>query len=123
MNAAPLSMIMMLAAAPALAEESHSLELRSKAAIAAATPLSAAPYVRPSSEPERQPLVTPQMLHPDAARERSHSSCQSDHDLCYDPGAGRIVYKPARQLMPSLPGMQAYSIAIRRDRIAFKYTF
>jgi hypothetical protein len=103
----------------AQAEDLVGLHLRSKAAIATAAPHRSAPYVQPLGEPEREPLVTPRDLRQDESR----SSCESSRALCYDPGSGRIVYKPARQYMPGLPGMQADSISVKRDKLVFKYTF
>jgi hypothetical protein len=56
--------------------------------------------------------------------ERRHvapSSCEAQQSLCYD--AGRIVYKPARALMPDIPGLQRENISVNRHRIIFRYTF
>jgi hypothetical protein len=33
------------------------------------------------------------------------------------------VYKPARQYMPGLPGLQPESVSVKRDKIVFKYSF
>jgi hypothetical protein len=100
------------------AEDAHPLTLRSKSAIATAVPHRSAPYVQPIGEPERDPLFTPR----DSRQEQSRSSCEG-RDLCYDQGSGRIVYKPARQFMPGLPGLTAENISLKRDKIVFKYTF
>jgi hypothetical protein len=43
--------------------------------------------------------------------------------LCYDAGDRRLVYKPARNFMPDLPGLTRENISFRRDRIVFRYTF
>ena len=107
------------AAGSALAEDAQALTLRSKSAIATAVPHRSAPYVQPIGEPEREPLFS---AH-DAREDQSRSSCESQRDLCYDKSAGRIVYKPARQFMPGIPGLQADSISLKRDKIVFKYTF
>ena len=94
------------------------LQLRPKAAMPAAPAHQYAPFVNPSSEPE---------LHferrADPRMEQSRSSCEGERTLCYDQGSGRIVYKPARQLMPEIPGLQRENISIKRDRIVFRYTF
>ena len=112
--------LMLAAAMPAAhAEDLVGLHLRSKAAIATAAPHRSAPYVQPLGEPEREPLVSPR----DLRENESRSSCESGRSLCYDPGSGRIVYKPARQYMPDLPGLQPDSISVKRDKIVFKYTF
>ena len=44
-------------------------------------------------------------------------------DLCYDLADARIVYRPARNYMPSVPGLAADSVSLRHNRIVFKYTF
>lgn len=106
-------------ALPAFAEEGHSLLLRSKAAIASAAPHNSAPYAQPIGEPQREPIISPR----DLRENESRSSCESNRDLCYDQSTGRIVYKPARNFMPDLPGFQADSISLKRDKIVFKYTF
>jgi len=53
----------------------------------------------------------------------SRSSCESDRSLCFDPSSGRIVYKPARALMPSIPGLQRENISVKRDKIILRYSF
>jgi hypothetical protein len=100
-------------------ESSRALQLRSKSAIATVVPHRSAPFVQPLGEVEREPLFSRRDLREDESR----SSCESSSALCYDQGSGRIVYKPARQLMPSLPGLQPDSISVKRDKIVFKYTF
>ena len=101
------------------AEDSAALMLKPKSAIATAVPHRWAPYVQPSGEPEREPLFAPK----DLRENQSRSSCDSGRDLCYDGASGRIVYKPARQFMPGLPGLQAEGISLKRDRFVFKYSF
>ena len=103
----------------ASAEDSAALTLKPKAAIATAVPHRWAPYVQPSGEPEREPLFAPK----DLRENQSRSSCESGRDLCYDGSSGRIVYKPARQFMPGIPGLQAESISLKRDRLVLKYSF
>lgn len=61
--------------------------------------------------------------HPQDRRRVAPSSCETQHALCYDSTSGRIVYKPARALMPDIPGFQRENISIKRDRIIFRYTF
>jgi hypothetical protein len=93
------------------------LQLRPKAAMAS-TAHKDAPFVNPSSEPDLDLIPRRDPRH-----EQSRSSCEGERTLCYDPAAGRIVYKPARQLMPEIPGLQRENISIKRDRIVFRYTF
>jgi len=61
--------------------------------------------------------------HPEDRRHVGPSSCETQRALCYDSTSGRIVYKPARALMPDIPGFQRENISIKRDRIIFRYTF
>ena len=60
--------------------------------------------------------------HPEARR-GSPSSCEGRSDFCYDPTNGHIVYKPARELMPDIPGLKRENISVKRDRIVFRYSF
>jgi hypothetical protein len=120
MKAGLLAMALILNAMPnALAEEPRALQLKSKAAIATVVPHRSAPYVQPLGEAQPEPLIP----RNDPRHGESRSSCESDRTLCYDPNSGRIVYKPARQYMPELPGLRAENISVKRDRITFKYSF
>ena len=95
------------------------LQLKPKAAIATMTPTHRfAPFVMPLSEPD--PELLPRR---DERLEQSRSSCSGDRSLCYDPNSGRIVYKPARALMPDIPGLQRENISVKRDRIVLRYSF
>jgi hypothetical protein len=47
----------------------------------------------------------------------------SASDLCYDMRDARIVYRPMRRYMPTVDGLQAESISVKRDRIILKYSF
>ena len=96
------------------------LQLRPKSAIATMTPTHRfAPFVMPiPNEPD--PELLPRR---DERLDQSRSSCSGDRSLCYDPNSGRIVYKPARALMPDIPGLQRENISVRRDRIVLRYSF
>lgn len=96
------------------------LELRPKAAMAPMTPPTHrfAPFVVALPEPD--PELLPRR---DERLDQSRSSCSSDRSLCYDPTSGRIVYKPARALMPDIPGLQRENISVKRDRIVLRYSF
>jgi hypothetical protein len=97
---------------------SPALELKPKAALIAAAQSRRAPFMAPSGEPELE--LVPRR---DARQEASHSSCSGERSLCYDPGSGRIVYKPARAFMPDVPGLQPENISVKRDRIVLRYSF
>jgi hypothetical protein len=126
MNPAHLAFALALAAAP-VAEGSEPgappapLKLRSKAAVAEVL------SPRASSVPFREPVPGPDLdllLQPaDPRVETKRWTCTGESSLCYDPEARRIVYKPARALMPDLPGLRRENISVRRDRITFKYSF
>ena len=103
----------------AAAEEPRALQLKSKAAILAVTPHRWAPYVQPLGEPEPEPLFAKRDLREDASR----SSCESERDLCYEPGSGKIVYKPARDFMPDIPGLKREGMSVKRNRITWRYSF
>jgi hypothetical protein len=110
-----------LAASPkVLAEEAKPLTLRvPKAALTAMQPThSQAPFSIPMGEPELglQPRE-------DLRQQQSRSWCENATTLCYDPNEHRIVYKPARNFMPDLPGLTRDNISVKRDRIVFRYTF
>ena len=98
----------------------QALQLRSKAAIASvsSSPHRDAPFVSPLGEPGID--LAPRR---EVTLDISRSSCQGDRALCYDARSGRIVYKPARALMPDIPGLQPENISVKRDRIVFRYSF
>jgi hypothetical protein len=103
------------------ADSKPALELKPKAAIMTSAPHSSAPFVAASQPELRLAAESPSAHGPGSSRAWS---CQSDHDLCYDANnGGHIVYKPARQFMPDLPGLKPENISIKRDRIIFKYSF
>ena len=97
--------------------KSQPLQLRPKAGVAVLSH-NYAPFVAPSPEPELD--LVPRR---DPRHEASRSSCSGESALCYDPASGRIVYKPARQYMPEIPGLQRENISIKRDRIVLRYSF
>jgi hypothetical protein len=73
--------------------------------------------------PTGEAASEPMFPRAETRAERSHSACDSDRDFCYDADNGHIVYKPARKLMPDIPGLRAENISIKRDRLVFKYSF
>jgi len=107
-----------LAAGAADAKPQPPLELKPKAAISSISAHNSAPFVMAGSEPELDLLP-----RRDERLEQSRSSCSGSRSLCYDPGSGRIVYKPARMLMPDIPGLQRENISVKRDRIVLRYSF
>lgn len=68
----------------------------------------------------------PPVLLPLAATRDSDlpGSCSRDADtLCYDYRQGRVVYKPARKLMPKITGLRRESLTLKRDKITLNYSF
>lgn len=99
--------------------KSQQLQLRPKAAIVGASSSHRyAPFHAPSGEPELELIPKSHARH-----EASGYSCSGEHSLCYDPTTRRVVFKPARALMPEIPGLQRENISVRRDRIVFRYSF
>lgn len=104
----------------AAANEAHALDLRPKAALAAASPVPAhasAPFTNPGPQSELDFTPAPEQRH------MANSSCGMDRPICYDMTSGHIVFKPARALMPEIPGLTPENISVKRDRIIFRYTF
>jgi len=115
-----LAMAMGLVAVPrhVVAAEAKALQLVPKQAFARTVEGHRAPFVHEEADvPDLDFLPHPE------SRRGSPSSCDGARTLCYDPTNGHIVYKPARQLMPDIPGLQRENISVRRDRIIFRYSF
>ena len=77
-----------------------------------------APFQYPMGEPEL--ILQPRQ---DLRQAESRSWCENATTLCYDPNERRVVFKPARNLMPDLPGLTRENISVKRDRIVFRYSF
>jgi hypothetical protein len=123
----PLALIVIalaVAASPrALANVERPLQLMvpKSALVSAPAPKAAAsaPFVMPiGNEPELDLLP-----RNDLRNEQSRSSCANATTLCYDPNDRRIVFKPARNFMPDLPGLTRENISVKRDRIVFRYSW
>ena len=101
----------------------HAKSLAAASALAvtpAPAKLAEAPFVagRPRD------IVPELLLREELERRAPAAGCDSSAtDLCYDLKEARLVYKPARAYMPSVPGLRAESISLRHDRIVFKYSF
>jgi hypothetical protein len=94
------------------------LQLKPKAAIVSTFNARYAPFATAAAQPDLELLP-----RRDPREEASRSSCSGERSLCYDPGSGRIVYKPARNFMPDIPGLQRENISVKRDRIVLRYSF
>lgn len=108
-----------LAASPkALANETKPLTLKVPKSALTPAATQTAPFAIPMGEPEL--VLQPRT---DLRQTQSRSWCENATTLCYDPNEKRIVYKPARAMMPDLPGFTRENISVKRDRIVFKYSF
>jgi hypothetical protein len=118
-----LAVAVAAAAAPRVAgaaepKPQEPLQLRPKAALSTTAAHRFAPFIVPAADRDLDLLP-----RRDERLEHSRSSCNGERSLCYDSSSGRIVYKPARMLMPEIPGMQRENISVKRDRIVFRYSF
>ena len=110
-----------LVAAPNVAavEPNPPLQLKPKSAIVTPAPQhDYAPFIVPAAN---EPVLN--LAPRDLRRDESRSSCNSDRALCYDVDSGHIVYKPARQYMPEIPGLQRENISVKRDKVVLRYSF
>ena len=71
----------------------------------------------------RDPL--PQLMRlEEEERQGPRAACDTtSRDLCYDLADARIVYRPARNYMPSVQGLTPESVSLRHNRVVFKYSF
>jgi hypothetical protein len=128
-----LPVILSLAFA-AQANDTGEISLRSKALASAPTAaLSAPSFSAPAlSSPKhgealpasgRDPL--PQLLLLDEQNEGApRAECgTATRDFCYDLTQRRIVYRAARQYMPTLAGLSPEGVTVRRNRVVLTYSF
>lgn len=119
-----LAVLTLAAALPSAAVERSPEEesVRAKALAAAAQPQ---PAPRASAPFRAAPDPIGELFRPeDAAAPRPRGACdQHARALCYDATERRIVYRPARELMPAIEGLRAESVSLRHGRITLKYSF
>ena len=120
-------LILGFATAAACASEPVALKLKPKTALVAEPTVAPtiakyAPFAAAASSREEFPEIA---LRADAESKDVPNSCSSaeSHSLCYDYKRGRAVYKPTRNWMPGIPGMRSESITMKRDKVAFNYSF
>ncbi len=116
------ALVLGIAAAPrAAAVETNPapLQLKPKAALSAAPNPNYAPFVMPASSDAAIELPARRDLRAGEAR----AGCDPRQAICYDAASGRIDFRPARNWMPDLPGLQRETISVKRDRVVFKYSF
>lgn len=129
-----LPVILSLAFA-AQANDTGEISLRSKALASASTAaLSAAPSfsVPASSSPRHADALPaaghdplPQVLLLDELDERGpRGTCETkSRDFCYDLAQRRIVYRAAREYMPSVAGLSPEGVSVRHNRVVLTYSF
>lgn len=105
----------------AQANDGVELSLRNKALASAGSVLkhADAPFAT-----GRDPLPHLLMLEEQERRGGPRGACDySAKDVCYDLADGRLVYRPARNYMPSVQGLRPESLSLRHNRVVFKYSF
>jgi hypothetical protein len=99
--------------------ESMPLRLKPKAAISVAAPSpSYAPFVLTAS-PVPELDLQGNAPRPDSRR----PSCDPGGALCYNSASRQIDFRPARNLMPDLPGLKRENISVSRHWVVFRYSF
>lgn len=110
-----------------LAEAQTPLPMKSKmtASVTTLSPTASrsAPFVanRGPHWGEDSPTLLP--LTPTRDSVISGSCTQDTETLCYDYRQGRVVYKPARKLMPEIQGLRRESLTLKRDKVTLNYSF
>ena len=115
-----------VAAALPVGAEELSIHAKSLAAASAmaVTPAPLKSADAPFVASHARDIVPELLLREELDRRTPAAGCEaSATDLCYDLKEARLVYKPARAFMPSVPGLRAESISLRHDRIVLKYSF
>jgi hypothetical protein len=125
----PLVLSLALAAE---ANDTGEISLRTKA-LASASALSAPTFSTPAlSAPRRADALLgssrdplPQLLLLDEQEGRGvRGACDNTaKDFCYDLAERRVVYRGARQYMPSVAGMSPEGVALRHNRVVLTYSF
>ena len=78
----------------------------------------------PFTSAARDPLPQLLMMEEQDRRGITGSTCEAAaSDLCFDAAAGRVVYRGARKYMPQFDGLTPESVAVRGNRVTFRYSF
>ena len=127
-----LPVILSLAFA-AEANDTGEISLRSKALASAASAISAPSFPMPAqSSPRRGDAPTAsgrdplaQLLLLEEQEDRSpKAACETTaRDFCYDLAQRRVVYRAARQYMPSVAGLSPEGVSLRHNRVVLTYSF
>ena len=110
---------LVVVALPAAANEGVELSNRARTQAAASVAKSAEAPFRSARDPMPELLMREE-------QERRLPSGGCDHNassLCYDLADRRVVYRPARKLMPEIEGLRAESVYLRHNKVVLKYSF
>jgi hypothetical protein len=122
-----IALFAFLSLAPAAqANDSGELSLRTKALVSASSVSTSPMMPRHADAPfnaSRDPL--PQMLLSEEQEARGlKGGCDTTaKDFCYDLAERRIVYRAAREYMPTVGGLSPEGVALRHNRIVLRYSF
>ena len=114
-----LVLVLLAAAFPAAASEGVELSNRARSQAAASVAKSAeAPF---RSARDTMPEL---LMREEQERRLPKGACEHNAtSLCYDLADRRVVYRPARKLMPQFEGLRAESVSLRHDKVVLKYSF
>lgn len=114
----------------AQANDGGEVSLRTKALVSAVSVSAVSPSAISSARHSEAPFVAghdplPQiLLQEEQERLGVRSACETTaRDFCYDLTERRVVYRGAREYMPSMPGLSPEGVTVRHNRIALKYSF
>jgi hypothetical protein len=126
-----LPVILSLAFA-AEANDTGEISLRTKA-LASASAISAPSFSAPAQPPARHADAStasgrdplPQLLLLDEQEDLGpKAGCGTTaRDFCYDLAQRRVVYRGARQYMPSVTGLSPEGVSLRHNRLVLTYSF
>ena len=114
-----LVLVLLAAALPAAASEGVELSNRARSQAAASVAKSAEAPFRSARDPMPELL-----MREEQERRLPKGACEHNAtSLCYDLADRRVVYRPARKLMPQFEGLRAESVSLRHDKVVLKYSF
>lgn len=114
-----LVLVLLVAALPAAAAEGVELSHRARTQAAASVAKSAEAPFRSARDPMPELL-----MREEQERRLPKGACEHNTtSLCYDLADRRVVYRPARKLMPQIEGLRAESVSLRHDKVVLKYSF
>ncbi|MGZ5037475.1 MAG: hypothetical protein ACXWG1_00905 [Usitatibacter sp.] len=105
------------------ANDTGELSLRSKALVAATAPSFTTPRIADAPFTTAHESMPPMLLGDEPVPMLKSSCDATGRVLCYDAADKRIVYRGAREYMPSISGLSPEGVALKRNRIVFRYSF